>query len=371
MTSKRTIKVDLSKACPDRSYLIVVERGILDSVGERVKEACPQAQRCVVITNPTVGALYLERLVDSLKASGITAVTIEVPDGEKYKNLTEISSVYDRLLTKRLERSSPVVALGGGVIGDMAGFVAATYLRGVPFIQIPTTLLAQVDSSVGGKTGVNHALGKNLIGAFYQPRGVFIDPQLLSTLEGRELKAGLAEVVKYGVIRDEPFLSFLEANVDALLALDSDAVAYVIERSCNIKAEVVANDELEAGLRAILNFGHTFGHAIEAITNYKEFRHGEGVAIGMVMAADLAAALGMADETLARRIEKLLIAFGLPVRMPETISMDVLISALSLDKKVKDGAIRFILPEQAGKVVLKEVSEVELRANIKTLQVDI
>jgi 3-dehydroquinate synthase len=250
----------------------------------------------------------------------------------------------------------------------MAGFVAATYLRGVPFIQVPTTLLAQVDSSVGGKTGVNHTLGKNLVGAFYQPRAVFIDPQLLSTLEARELRAGIAEVVKYGVIRDEPFLSFMEANVDGLLALDGEAVAHVIERSCEIKADVVASDELEAGLRAILNFGHTFGHAIEALTNYQEFRHGEGVAIGMVMAAELSASLGLCDETLARRLEKLLTSFSLPVQMPESIPIDDLIAALYLDKKVKDGAIRFILPEQAGKVVLREVSEEELRAGIKTLQ---
>lgn len=362
---ERKINVDLSRATQDRSYDIVIERGLLDSVGARLKSAGVDARRCAVITNPTVGALYLKRLVSSLVASGITPVIIKIPDGEKYKNLSEIGRVYDQMLRERLERSSPVIALGGGVIGDMTGFVASTYLRGVPFIQVPTTLLAQVDSSVGGKTGVNHELGKNLIGAFYQPKGVYIDPQLLSTLEDRELKAGIAEVVKYGVIWDESFLSFMEDNVKALLGLDSEAVASAIERSCLIKAEVVGKDERESGLRAILNFGHTFGHAIEALTNYKEFRHGEAVSIGMVMAADLSAALGLVDEALARRIEKLLSAFGLPVHMPGGISMDELISALSLDKKVKDGRIRFILPERAGKVVLREVSEAELRDKVE------
>jgi len=364
MASERRIEVDLGGGGGDRSYDVVIERGLLDTVGRRIAALGLGARRCAVITNPTVGALYLERLTASLGAAGITSITVNIPDGESYKNLAEISRVYDRLLTERLERNSPVIALGGGVIGDMAGFVAATYLRGVPFVQLPTTLLAQVDSSVGGKTGVNHELGKNLIGAFYQPRAVYIDPSLLATLDARELRAGLAEVVKYGVIWDESFLSFLENNTGQLLSLDSEAISSAIERSCTIKAEVVGEDEREAGLRAILNYGHTFGHAIEALTGYKEFRHGEAVSIGMVMAAELSAALGLTDAALAVRIERLLTALGLPVKMPSDIGMDKFIAALSLDKKVKDGALRFILPERAGKVVLREVSEEELRGNI-------
>jgi len=364
MASERKIDVELGGRNLDRSYVITIERGILDKIGGRLVELGLGSGRCAVITNPTVGGLYLERLTASLEAAGITPVVVDIPDGESYKNLEEISRVYDRLLSERLERDSPVIALGGGVIGDMAGYVAATYLRGVPFIQVPTTLLAQVDSSVGGKTGVNHALGKNLIGAFYQPRAVYIDPDLLSTLEGREQRAGLGEVIKHGVIWDDSFLSFIEDNVEELLALNPDAVASAIDCSCTIKAGIVGEDEREAGLRAILNFGHTFGHAIEALTHYKEYRHGEALAIGMVMAADLSAALGLADAALARRIEKLLAAFNLPTRLPEGISVDELIATLHLDKKVKNGSIRFILIEQAGKVVLRAVSEQEIRDSL-------
>jgi len=365
MVSERKIDVDLDGRNADRSYVIIIEPGILDKVGEHLAQLGLGTHRCAVITNPTVGGLYLERLTASLDAAGIKSVVINIPDGETYKNLEEISRVYDQLLTERFERTSPIIALGGGVIGDMAGYVAATYLRGVPFIQIPTTLLAQVDSSVGGKTGVNHALGKNLIGAFYQPRAVYIDPTLLSTLDDRELRAGLAEVVKHGVIWDDSFLSFIEDNAEQMLLLNPDAIASAIDCSCTIKAGIVGEDEREAGLRTILNFGHTFGHAIEALTHFIEYKHGEALAIGMVMAADLSAAMGLSDVSLARRIEKLLTSFGLPTKLPERISADELVVALHIDKKVKDGCIRFILLEQAGKVVLKTVGEQEIRACIK------
>lgn len=348
----RTVRVDLG----ERSYDISIERGVLNEAGPMMK-ALGLRGRAAVVTNPTVGALYGDALAASLRGAGIEPVVMTVPDGEEYKSLEVASGLFDSLVENRFERTSPVVALGGGVIGDLAGFVAATYLRGVPFVQVPTTLLSQVDSSVGGKTGVNHPKGKNLIGAFYQPKAVFIDPDVLRTLDEREIKAGLAEVIKYGVIRDEPFFAFLEENAGRLL-LPGDEIISAIERSCAIKAEVVGKDELEGGLRAILNFGHTFGHAIEALSGYGTFRHGEAVAIGMVMAASLAGRLG-GDRECARRIGALLKRLGMPYA-PPPISPAAFIEAMRLDKKVSGGRIRFILPSRMGEVFLREVGEEEI-----------
>ncbi|MBI5599522.1 MAG: 3-dehydroquinate synthase [Deltaproteobacteria bacterium] len=352
-----TVKVELTGAV-FRSYPIVIERGILDRVGAGMK-GLGLSGRCAVVTNPTVGAIYSKRLMDSLKDAGFLAALIEIPDGEEHKTLSTVASVYDRLLEERLDRDSSIIALGGGVVGDMAGFVASTFLRGVPYVQVPTTLLAQVDSSVGGKTGVNHPQGKNLIGAFYQPRGVFIDPDALETLDKRELRAGLSEVVKYGVIRDEAFFSFIEANVNGLLNLKS-AIVEAIVRSCRIKAEVVMKDERESGLRGILNFGHTFGHAIEARTGYTAFRHGEAVSIGMVMAAGLSLYLAVTTEGVQKRIKNLLVAFGLPVDAPGIAPSDF-IETVRLDKKVKAGNIRFVLVEDMGRVAVKDVEGKKLK----------
>ncbi len=346
-------------ALGDRSYEITIKRGVLDEVGPLVKGLGLKG-RAAVISNPLVFGLYGERTLKGLNEAGFDAVAITVPDGEEYKNQTELSAIYDSLIAHKMERSSPIVALGGGVIGDMAGFAAATFLRGVPYIQVPTTLLSQVDSSVGGKTGVNHPRGKNLIGSFYQPKAVFIDPDVLKTLDGREVRAGLAEVVKYGVIRDKGFFEFLEKNSGKLTGLGPE-IEEAIERSCAIKADVVGRDETETGLRSILNFGHTFGHAIEALSGYGSFRHGEAVAIGMVMASDLSAALGLCAPSTGARVKGLLGSLGLPIGPPR-ITVDKWMESMKLDKKVKDGKIRFILAEDIGRVALREVKEDELRA---------
>ncbi|MFZ3072145.1 MAG: 3-dehydroquinate synthase [Thermodesulfobacteriota bacterium] len=358
MSSMHTIKVELDiEEKPSRSYPIFIERGLISKVGETMIGVLPGG-RCAVVTNPTVGDLYLAPVIESLKKAGFDAITIEIPDGEEYKNLTQVSFIYDRLLEARLERDSAIIALGGGVIGDISGFVAATYLRGVPFVQAPTTLLAFVDSSVGGKTGVNHRLGKNMIGAFYQPKAVIIDPDALFTLDKRELMAGFSEVVKYGVIRDAGFFKFMEDNA-AAMSKPGEPLIEAIKRSCAIKAEVVMKDERESGIRSILNFGHTFAHAIEALTGYKEFRHGEAVSIGMVMAARLSHVLGLASKDIAIRLEKLLKRFSLPVK-PPGFSPYEYVEAMKLDKKVKAGNIRFVLVEDLGRVIMREVPEKKL-----------
>ena len=349
----RTVRVELG----ERSYDITIERGLLKETGP-MTAALGLKGRAALVTNPTVNALYGDTVVKSLEAAGFRTSVITVPDGEEYKSLEEAGKVFDALIEGRFERSSPIVALGGGVIGDMAGFVAATYLRGVPFIQVPTTLLSQVDSSVGGKTAVNHPRGKNLIGAFYQPRAVFIDPDVLKTLDERELRAGLAEVIKYGVIWDSSFFEFLEQNADKLLE-PGEEIIKAIEKSCAIKAEVVGRDEREEGIRAILNFGHTFGHAIEALSGYGTFRHGEAVAIGMAMAAGLSARLGGCLEC-GPRITALLKKLGMPFT-PPPIGAGPFIEAMKLDKKVSGGQIRFVLASVMGKVFLKEVGEDALR----------
>lgn len=345
----------------DRSYPIHIARGLL-AQSELLLPYLPQ-KRVAIVTNTTVGPLYLEQLGAMLQAHGVAVIPVILPDGEQYKNAETLSQIYDVLLTKRCERSTPLIALGGGVVGDMTGFAAATYLRGVPFIQIPTTLLAQVDSSVGGKTGINHPLGKNMIGAFYQPQMVLADIATLDTLPDRELRAGLAEVIKYGLIRDLPFFEWLEQNVDKLLARDADALQYAIARSCQNKAEVVAADERESGERALLNLGHTFGHAIENGMGYGVWLHGEGVAAGTIMAADLSRRLGWIAEADVTRIRTIFEQAQLPVDAP-ALGVDKYVELMGLDKKVQGGKIRFVLLEAIGRAVVSEAPQELLRQTL-------
>ena len=333
----------------ERSYPIRIGNGLLDQ-GALLQAVVPR-KRVAIVSNTTVAPLYLEKLQRTLQSVGISSATIILPDGEAYKNSDTLNLIYDALLKNHCERSTPLIALGGGVIGDMTGFAAATYLRGVPFIQIPTTLLAQVDSSVGGKTGINHALGKNMIGAFYQPQLVLADIDTLNTLPDNELAAGLAEVIKYGLIRDLPFLEWLEHNMDKLLARDTGALQYAIARSCKNKAEVVAADERESGERALLNLGHTFGHAIESGVGYGNWLHGEGVAAGTIMAADLSQRLGWISAQDVARISKLFKRAGLPVIAPD-LGVDKFLELMGLDKKVEGGKMRFVLLKQIGHAVV-------------------
>ncbi len=334
-------------ALGDRAYDIVIESGCLDALGEGMCRTLGGAGRCLVVSNDVVAPLYLDRAQRALSAAGWQSETLLLPDGESSKTIANWSRILDALMACKLARNEPVVALGGGVIGDMAGFAAACYRRGVPLIQVPTTLLSQVDSSVGGKTAVNHPHGKNMIGAFYQPRLVWIDPQVLTTLDARQLRAGLAEVIKYGLIRDAAFFNRLQEMMPALLALDGAAVAEVIHTSCRHKAEVVVRDECEAGERALLNLGHTFGHAIEAMTGYREFLHGEAVAIGMRMAARLSEQCGMAHAGLEERVVAALQAAELPVRVPEFPDADWL-DAMGHDKKNVGERLRFVLLNDIG-----------------------
>jgi 3-dehydroquinate synthase len=323
----------------ERSYPIVIGSGLLDGgfdLGEYLA-----GDDCLIVSNETVAPLYQQQLEADL--AGRTVESIHLPDGEAFKTVETASGVLDKLVAMGANRDTTVIALGGGVVGDIAGFAAACYMRGVAFVQVPTTVLAQVDSSVGGKTGVNHPQGKNLIGAFHQPRLVLIDTLTLNTLPDRELKAGLAEVIKHGVIADADFFSWLEDNMAALLAHDQEALAYAVQRSCEIKAEVVAEDEREAGRRAILNFGHTFGHAIEHCQGYGEWLHGEAVAAGMVMAAELSGI----EATETARIRALIEAAGLPVS-PPAIGSTPMLDAMSMDKKVLKKQLRFVLLDELG-----------------------
>jgi 3-dehydroquinate synthase len=335
----------------ERSYSIYTGKGLLLECGNRIKNI-ERGGKIVVVTNPLVNRLYGDALKNSLTGSGFIVNFLEIPDGEGYKTIETAVKIYDRLIDLKMERGSPIIALGGGVIGDITGFVAATYLRGVPYIQIPTTLLAQVDSSIGGKTAVNHPRGKNLIGAFYQPKAVFIDINTLKTLSKEEILCGVAEIIKYGVIKDRGFFEYLEDNIKKLINLDEDVLIYSIKRSCEIKADVVSRDEREAGLRAILNFGHTIGHAIESLTEYKKYRHGEAVAIGMVYAARLSSESGLCSSKDYERVVNLIREAGLPTSISGLDSDDV-IDSLYLDKKVKDEKIRFILMMGIGSVEIQ------------------
>src|SRR5574340_589182 len=347
----------------ERSYPIHIGSGLLDRA-DLMQSALPR-KRGAVVSNTTVAPLYLEKLQQTLQEIGVSSVPIILPDGEEYKNSATLNLIYDALLTNRCERKTTLIALGGGVIGDLTGYAAATYLRGVPFIQVPTTLLAQVDSSVGGKTGINHPLGKNMIGAFYQPRLVLADTDTLNTLPDNELAAGIAEVIKYGLIRDLPFFEWLEQNMDKLLARDTEALQYAIARSCQNKAEVVAADERESGERALLNLGHTFGHAIESGMGYGNWLHGEGVAAGTIMAADLSQRLGWIGAGDVARIRGLFERAGLPTVAP-ALGAEKDPELIGLDKKVEGGKMRFVLLKEIGRAVIYgDVPEMLLRQTLK------
>jgi 3-dehydroquinate synthase len=356
-----SLKVNLG----DRSYPIHVGAGILDGIGKRLQES-GLAGKVAVVTNPTVAQLYLDAVHGSLQQAGFEVVPILVPDGEEHKTFKSLETIYDRLITERCERKSCVLALGGGVIGDLAGFAAATYLRGVPYVQVPTTLLAQVDSSVGGKTGVNHENGKNLIGAFYQPKLVLIDVNMLASLPRRELVGGLAEVIKYGIIEDPQLFDELEKNVAKLIELDRELLKRVIVTSCSIKARVVEADEREEDQRAVLNFGHTLGHALEAATDYRQLLHGEAVAIGMVKAAMLSVQHGFCDQQTFERILKLVKKAGLPNEIPSGVSMVKVIQSMELDKKAADGRIKFVMSQGIGKTRFHWLSPGEVLAALGT-----
>lgn len=332
----------------DRSYDIHIGQGLLRSP---VFQSLPSGQKAVIVSNETVAPLYAEVLRAALQQRYARVDVIALPDGEAYKNWETLNFIFDALLSSECDRKTMLFALGGGVVGDMTGFAAACYMRGVPFVQVPTTLLAQVDSSVGGKTGINHPRGKNMIGAFYQPQAVICDIDTLSTLPDRELSAGLAEVIKYGPIADLAFLQWIEQNMDAMLRRDPKALAYAVRRSCEIKAWVVGQDERESGLRAILNFGHTFGHAMEAGLGYGQWLHGEAVGCGMVMAAELSQRLGLIDVAMVARLRALIARAGLPVRGPILDAEDNAgryLQLMRVDKKAEAGAIRFVVIGSAG-----------------------
>ena len=344
--SVTTIRVELR----ERSYDIRIGRGLLSQVGAFVGERLP-AKKAFFITDDNVRG-HAATAAESLKRSGIHVETLVVPAGEETKSADQAAMLWNRLLELGGDRKSVVVAVGGGVVGDLAGFVAATYARGIPFLQVPTTLMAQVDSSVGGKVGINLPLGKNLVGAFWQPAGVLIDLLVLDTLPVREFRSGLAEVVKYGVILDEAFFGYLEGNIAAILGRDAAALSHIIRRSCELKAQVVSQDEREeTGLRAVLNYGHTFCHAIETVAGYGKHLHGEAVAIGMICASRLAQRMGRIDQKTTDRQEKLLAAFGLPTKF-SGLDMEALLRAMQRDKKSDQGALRFILPSRMGQVEL-------------------
>lgn len=345
MSTHHTLQVPLDG---QRSYPIFVGKGLLTN--EKVLLPYIQGKQVCVVTNETIAPLYLEKL--SALLGDYFVSTVVLPDGESFKTIDTVTKIYDSLLENRHNRTTTLIALGGGVVGDMTGYAAATYQRGVNFIQIPTTLLSQVDSSVGGKTGVNHPLGKNMIGAFHQPECVIIDTNVLQTLPKRELSAGMAEVIKYGLIADSDFYQWIEDRFSSLMTLDQNAIAEAIVRSCQNKADVVSQDEKEKGLRAILNLGHTFGHAIETAQGYGVWLHGEAVAVGMLVAIKLSAIMGNISQAEVSRLYDLLLGVDLPVTLPEDMSVDDFLQLMSLDKKVLDGQLRLILLEAVGSAIV-------------------
>lgn len=352
----------------DRSYDIVIESGSLPRVGSFVRSCFRRSGlKVAIVTTEKVAGLYMDTAFDSLSHEGFKVTTIVVPDGEEYKTLATYESILTKLIEARFERKSVVIPLGGGVIGDMAGFVAATLLRGVPFVQIPTTIVAQVDSSIGGKVAVDHHLGKNLIGNFYQPRGVWIDTRVLTTLEYREVVCGMAEVVKHAMIRDREFFEFIENNLESIMRFEAsdDIMERFIAWNCRIKAAVVSADERENGLRAILNYGHTVGHALETVTGYSRFKHGEAVILGMIAAARIAELKGLMKAEECDRQNKLLGRVGIN-RELDGISPEEILQAMTLDKKVSGGKIRFVLPDSIGSVkIYDDINEDEIKAGIK------
>ncbi|MBS1192237.1 MAG: aroB [Nitrospirae bacterium] len=352
------VKVELGA----RSYDILIGAK-LDKLGEEMGRL-RFGRKTAVVTNPTVNGLYGQRVLKALAAADFLVMPVEVPDGEQYKTLDWANAVFTALLINTFDRRSPLVALGGGVIGDLTGFAASCYMRGVPFVQVPTTLLAMVDSSVGGKTGVNHPMGKNMIGAFYQPRLVLMDLDTLKTLPKEEFLSGMAEVIKYGVIWDRELFDFLDKNREKVLAQEQGPLGHIIRRSCEIKADVASKDEREGGLRAILNLGHTVGHAVETLSNYT-VRHGEAVAIGMVYASKLAHRIGQCDARVPERVEKLVRDYGLPFSLAvlkRRPSVAELMDAIQVDKKAEGGKVRLVLPKKVGEVVMTgEWDEQQLR----------
>ncbi len=336
-------------ALGDRSYDIRFFNDDLNGVAQAIRPHAPE--RAFVVSNDTIWKLHGDRFAAALSAAGIDFELGLMPDGERYKTLATTSTMLDRMVESRFARKSCVIAFGGGVVGDLAGFTAATFLRGVTFVQVPTTVVAMVDSSVGGKTGVDHPLGKNLIGAFYQPKLVAVDSSLLGTLDLHNVQGGFAEVIKYGVIRDADFFAYLEENLERAMALETDPLHHVIRRSCELKAEVVSEDELEGGVRAILNYGHTFGHAIENVGEYGEKQfHGQAVAIGMIAAARVGEELGLFPAEATLRIRKLTERAGLPSRIPAGMKAETLMDRMAGDKKVAAGRVRFVIPEAIGRV---------------------
>ncbi len=341
----KTLKVDLGQ----RSYPIFIGSDLIDR--PELFEACSKASSIYIVTNTTVAPLYAERLSKTLASFGKSARTIALPDGESFKDWKNLQTIFDELLKHGADRQTVLIALGGGVIGDMTGFAAASFMRGIRFIQVPTTLLSQVDSSVGGKTGINHPLGKNMIGAFHQPIAVIADLSTLKTLPPRELSAGLAEVIKHGAIADATFLNWIEANTSALLACDIEAMSHAVLRSCEIKSAVVSADEREGGVRATLNFGHTFGHAIEAGMGYGEWLHGEAVGCGMVMGAKLSCLLKKITQADADRLTRIIHSMHLPTTAPK-FGAERYIELMQVDKKAEGGQIRYVLLEQIGKAYI-------------------
>ena len=362
-TTAQNVSIDLG----ERSYNIAIGGGLLADAATYA--GLPKASAALIVTNQTVAPLYAATLRQALQAHYTHLHEVQLPDGEAYKDWQHLQQIFDTLLAQTCDRKTVLFALGGGVVGDMTGFAAASYMRGVPFVQVPTTLLAQVDSSVGGKTAINHPLGKNMIGAFYQPQRVICDLDVLDTLPPREFSAGLAEVIKYGPIADMAFLDWLEQNMDALMQRDRAALAHAVRRSCEIKAWVVGQDERESGLRAILNFGHTFGHAIEAGMGYGAWLHGEGVGAGMVMAACLSQRLGMVDEAFVHRLSALIARAGLPVRGAVIDGADNAgryLQLMRVDKKAEAGEIRFVLIDGPGKATMRSAPDALVREVIDT-----
>ena len=360
--SLQTVPIPLG----ERSYTIAIGSNLLEDPASYA--AAPKASAAVIVSNSTVAPLYAQRLVKGLAGKYPQIHQVVLPDGEAYKTWEVLNLIYDALLAHGCDRKTVLFALGGGVVGDMTGFAAASYMRGVPFVQVPTTLLAQVDSSVGGKTGINHPLGKNMIGAFYQPLRVVCDLDTLTTLPDRELSAGLAEIIKYGPIADLAFLDWIEANMDALRARDPGALAHAVKRSCEIKAWVVGQDERESGLRAILNFGHTFGHAIEAGLGYGEWLHGEAVGCGMVMAARLSQRLGLVDQAFVQRLTALVARAGLPVTAPVLDAQDNAgryLALMRVDKKAEGGEIKFVVVDGSGTARMRGAADEVVREVIE------
>lgn len=362
-TSTPTARVSI--ALGERSYPILIGASLLDATS--TFESLPAGSTALIVSNTTVAPLYAQRLQAALQSRYPTVHLVTLPDGERYKHWETLNLIFDALLSHACDRKTVLFALGGGVVGDMTGFAAASYMRGVPFVQVPTTLLAQVDSSVGGKTGINHPLGKNMVGAFYQPLLVVCDLDTLTTLPARELSAGLAEIIKYGPIADLQFLDWIEAHMDQLLSRDTESLAYAVRRSCEIKAWVVGQDERESGLRAILNFGHTFGHAIEAGMGYGVWLHGEAVGCGMVMAAQLSLALGLVDQAFVLRLKNLVQRAGLPIVAPRLTHGDNAARYLELmrvDKKAEGGEIRFVVIDGPSHASMRGASDEMVRTVI-------